>query len=1174
MKINGIIKPLKESNQYENIILGIKNNKLPLEINGISDSSKSYVLSTLFNDINKNVLILTHNDIEARNLYEDLLFYTSSVLYFPTREMVFYNIYAVSGDLRWERLKGIRQILQAKKKIIITTVDALAAAYTPVDLFKKYIFKLRVGEVIDLKDIINKFIQAGYDRVASVENKGQFCLKGGIIDIYPPNQELPYRIELFDDEIDSIRTFNIQTQRSIEKVSKIEIIPAKEIILTQQNIDMGYQRINEDLNKTVNNLKNINDKQQLKSLKNSISQKLETLKETWNFENIESFLPYFYDSTSTLLDYISDPFIILDESKRCFGKLDSVYFQFQEDYKNFYERAGVLLAQSKLLYPKDYIVDILKTRCSIVIQSLSNSSDLISTSLKIDIGGKTLSNYHGQLDMLIKDISNKKQQKYRTVILSGTKARGKRLVNTLRDREIESVYKENIDEINPGEIIITSGSLLNGFEFENLKLCIISDKEVFGESKRKLKNRSKKKKGVGKIKSFSELKLGDYVVHENHGIGIYRGIKQLNVEGHKKDYLEIEYGNNDKLYVPVENLDLIQKYIGSEGNAPRINKLGGNEWNKTKRKVRQSINNIAQELVKLYAIRSTIKGVKYSKDTVWQKQFEDEFEFEETPDQLTAIEEIKKDLESDRPMDRLLCGDVGYGKTEVAVRAAFKVIMDGKQVAFLVPTTILAAQHYNNFIKRFSDFPIKIEMISRFRTPAQQKKILKDLKNGDIDILIGTHRILQKDVKFKDLGLLIVDEEQRFGVKHKEAIKNIKKNVDVLTLTATPIPRTLHMSLTGVKDISVIETPPEERYPIQTYVVEFNEQLVRDAVIKELSRDGQIYFLFNRVKDIKEMASYLSKLIPEAKIGIAHGQMTERELEKVMISFMNKEFNVLVCTTIIETGIDIQNVNTIIIYDADKMGLSQLYQLRGRVGRANKIAYAYLMYKKDKVLSEVAEKRLKAIKDFTELGSGFKIAMKDLEIRGAGNMMGSAQHGHMAAVGYDLYCRMLEDEIKKIKGEIEEQPIETDIKLDVDAYIPNTYIEDEVQKIEIYKKIASIESYDEMMDVQEEIEDRFSDIPECVNNLIIISYLRSVASRIGVEEIKSKENGFSLKLASSKYINEEFVKTILDKYDNKIVFNMSDKPVLTYILPKNNKQKLVYVLKDMLECMSKIIEKK
>ena len=574
--------------------------------------------------------------------------------------------------------------------------------------------------------------------------------------------------------------------------------------------------------------------------------------------------------------------------------------------------------------------------------------------------------------MLIEDINLRKKNGYKTLILAGTRTRGERLVNTLRDRDIESVYKDVVDSIELGQVVVTFGNLVKGFEYPDLKICVISDKEVFGEAKKSLPKKGSKRKGVGKITSFAELKPGDYVVHANHGVGVFKGIKQIEIAGNTRDYLDIVYDKGDKLYVPVDQLDLVQKYIGSEGKNPKINKLGGNEWQKAKAKVRKSINEIAEDLVKLYAARAALKGYKYSKDTEWQRQFEDEFPYEETPDQLTSLEEIKHDMESDKPMDRLLCGDVGYGKTEVAIRAAFKAVMDGKQVAFLVPTTILAEQHYKNLVKRFSDFPVKIDMVSRFRTTKQQKATLQALKEGNVDILIGTHRLVSKDIVFKDLGLLIVDEEQRFGVAQKEKIKSIKKNVDVLTLSATPIPRTLHMSLTGVRDISVIETPPEERFPIQTYVLEQNDQLIRDAILREVAREGQVYFVYNRVESIQGMANYISELVPECKVGVIHGQMTEKELEAEMIKFMQKEYDVLVCTTIIETGIDIQNVNTIIVNNADKMGLSQLYQLRGRVGRSNKIAYAYFMYTKDKVLTEVAEKRLKALKDFTNLVQDLK----------------------------------------------------------------------------------------------------------------------------------------------------------------------------------------------------------
>jgi transcription-repair coupling factor (superfamily II helicase) len=1169
MRLKGLMGPLKQDDNFKEIIKNIEGNRYPIGIYGISESARSYIINGVFEDRSESMFVLTSSDVEARNLYEDLSLFTTNVYYFPTKEVVFYNVYAVSGDLRWERLKVIREMLNSKKKIVVTSIDALVSTYTPVEFFKKYTFNLSVGDSVNLQEIGHKLVQCGYERMDMVDGKGQFSIRGGIMDIYPPISVAPFRIELFGDEIDSIRTFNTESQRSIDKVKKMEVFPAKEVILEKDNIDRGYELIEKDLKEMQKRFSGKENKEIFQKIDKITKANLEALRETWSFETIDSFIPYFFEKTSEFTDYIGNAYIFVDDANRCKGKLDSIYFEFEDTYTSFLERGDILPAQVKLLTQRERIYETLNASKVLTISAIAKSSEILPPRAIISFSEITLHNYHGQLDMLIEDIKDKKQRGFRTLILSGTRPRGERLVNTLRERGIESTYKDVVSEINLGEVVITFGNQLKGYEYPELKVCVVSDKEVFGESKRKV-NKKINKKGVGKIKSFTELKLGDYVVHANHGVGVFKGIRQLEVDNIKRDYLDISYENGDKLYVPVEQLDLVQKYIGSEGKAPKINKLGSAEWSKAKAKVRKSINEIAEDLVKLYAARASVKGHQYAKDTVWQKQFEDEFPFEETPDQLTSLVDIKADMESDKPMDRLLCGDVGYGKTEVAVRAAFKAVMDGRQVAFLVPTTILAEQHYNNMTKRFSDFPVKIDMISRFRTAAQQKETLKAVKEGNVDILIGTHRILQKDILFKDLGLLVIDEEQRFGVTHKERIKGLRKNIDVLTLTATPIPRTLHMSLTGVRDISVIETPPEERYPIQTYVVEYNDQLIRDAILREIGRGGQVFFVYNRVEDISRMAGYLGNLIPESKIAIAHGQMTERELENVMMGFMKNEFNILLCTTIIETGIDIPNVNTMIIYDADKMGLSQLYQLRGRVGRSNRIAYAYFTYKKDKILTEVAEKRLKAIKDFTELGSGFKIAMRDLEIRGAGNMMGSSQHGHMAAVGYDLYCRMLEDTIKLIKGEIDQEPIETTVEVKVDAYIPGYFIEDEMQKIQVYKKIAAIESYDDFMDVKEELEDRFSEIPASVYNLMNIAYIRSVAKGVGIIEIKERGNEVNFLFEKKERLKDSLVKGILEKYSRKVTFKLGDKPIIAYKTADIKREELLSNFKEFVEYMSKL----
>ncbi|WP_368489146.1 transcription-repair coupling factor [Clostridium sp. BJN0013] len=1173
MRLDGLMEPIRKSSEFKDIMTGIDRKKFPIAVFGLSESSRSYLIYGVYNEQDKPFLVITHSDVEARKLYEDLCFYLPQVYYFPTKEVVFYNIDAISGDLRWERLKVIREMLNPGKKIIITCVESLASVYMPVELYKNYIFNISVGDKVDFKNISEKLIQCGYERTEMVDGKGQFSIRGGIMDIYSPISPEPYRVELFGDEVESIRNFNLESQRSIEKINGIEIFAAKEIIFDRERVEIGKSKIKEDLAIIVEKLKKNKSNEALEKIRTITNKNLETFQETWTFESIDSFLPYFYEHMSSFLDYVKDYFIIVDDIKRCSGKLDSVYFEFHENYKSFLERGNVLPGQSKMLVDRSELIDKFNHRESIILDAIAKSTKTFSPKLIVNFVQITLNNYQGKLDLLIEEIKHKKSKNFKILILSGTRARGERLVDTLRDNGIESSYKDMVNEIKPGEVVITFGNQLKGFEYSKLKISVISDKEVFGKAKRK-SIRKTNRKGTSKIKSFTELKTGDFVVHVNHGIGIYKGIKQLELQGHKKDYLELVYECEDKLYVPVEQLDMVQKYIGSEGKSPKINKLGSSEWSKVKKKVKKSIEEMAEDLIKLYAIRSTLKGYKYSKDTVWQKQFEDEFPYEETPDQLSTIQDIKRDMESDKVMDRLLCGDVGYGKTEVAVRAAFKAVMDGKQVAFLVPTTILAQQHYNNFIQRFSDFPVKIDMISRFKTAAQQKVTIKAVKIGDVDILIGTHRILQKDVQFKDLGLLIIDEEQRFGVSHKEKIKQIRKNVDVLTLSATPIPRTLHMSLVGVRDISVIETPPDERYPIQTYVVEYNDQLIRDAVLRELSRGGQVYFVYNRVENIKEMASYIAKLIPEGKVAVAHGQMQERELEGIIMDFMQNKYDILVSTTIIETGMDIQNVNTMIIYDADKMGLSQLYQLRGRVGRTNRIAYCYLSYRKNKVLKEVAEKRLKVIKEFTELGSGFKIALKDLEIRGAGNMMGSSQHGHMAAIGYDLYCRMLEDSIKLIKGEIDKEPVETTVELKVDAYIPDNYIENEVQKIEVYKKIAAISSYEDMLDIKEELEDRFYDIPPSVYNLMDIAYIRSISKELGIESIKESKNEVIFTFQNEDRIDKNVLKELIKTYFGKIVLKMNKKLSFGYTLKDVKRENLLSNIKEIVKYMIQIYEQK
>ena len=1168
MRLQGVMQPLKDNMKFKSITEKISEKTFPINIYGISESGKSYIINGIFEENDNSMVVVTHSDVDAKNLYEDLSFYTTDVFYFPVREVVFYNVDAISGDLRWARLKVIKEILQnERKKIIVTSIDALTSLYTPKEYYLRYSMIIKTGDDIDLKEISKSLLQCGYERVEVVEGKGEFSFRGGILDVFPPTSAYPYRVELFGDEVDSIRTFNTESQRSIEKVEEFSIFPSKEVIVDDECRSRAVQNINEELKKVIANVSKEN-KESVEKIKGIVGKNIELLNNTYYFETIDSYLPFFYEKLDSFFEYLQGYTFVVDDFKRSSGKMESIYYEFNENYMSFLQRGDILPSQNSLLLNKGELESKLENSSLITLSSFLNKSDGLFNTVDIGFEEVTLNKYNGQLNMLIEDIQERKEKKYKTVILAGTRPRGERLVKTLMEKGIFSTYKDSIDKIEAGEVVITFGNLLRGFDYPELELSIISDKDIFGETRRKRSGKAVRKKGVAKITSFAELKPGDYVVHANHGIGVYKGIKQMAAGGTTRDYLDIVYDKGDKLYVPVDQLDLVQKYIGSEGNSPKINKLGGAEWQKAKAKARKSINEIAQDLVKLYAARATLKGHSFGKDTEWQRQFEDEFPYEETPDQLASLEEIKRDMESDKPMDRLLCGDVGYGKTEVAIRAAFKAVMDGKQVAFLVPTTILADQHYNNFIKRFSDFPIKIDMISRFRTPKQQKATLQALKEGNVDILIGTHRLVSKDIVFKDLGLLIVDEEQRFGVAQKEKIKGMKKNVDVLTLSATPIPRTLHMSLTGVRDISVIETPPEDRYPIQTYVVEQNDQLIRDAILREIGRGGQVYFVYNRVESIDSMANYIRDLVPECKVGIMHGQMTEKELETEMIAFMNKEYDVLVCTTIIETGIDISNVNTMIVHNADKMGLSQLYQLRGRVGRANRIAYAYFIYTKDKILTEVAEKRLKALKDFTELGSGFKIAMRDLEIRGAGNMMGSSQHGHMASIGYDLYCRMLEDTIKLIKGEIENEPIETSVDIKVDAFIPSSYITDEIQKIEVYKKIAAIENINDFMEIKSELEDRYSSIPDSVYNLMDIAYIKSICKGLYIEDIKETAKELRFKFVKGYKGFEGIYSVLLKQYKDDVILYFGETPSFAIKLDNIKKEAALEYYKKLLEDIS------
>ncbi|MDR7870949.1 MAG: transcription-repair coupling factor [Tissierellaceae bacterium] len=1150
---NFLIDPLLNMDSYKNLIKDINDDISPIFTYGLIDDDLGHFVYGLNEHLDKQILLVTYDESKSRRLYEDIRnLGNENVELFPKKEKLFYDIDASSYENINQRLRVISKLLNGEKIIVIASLESLLDKIVTKEVYEEYTQKIDFEVDINLDDLVNKLVIAGYERVHMVEGVGQFSIRGGIIDVFSPNNPNPYRVELFDEEVDSIRTFDVITQRSLDIMDNIVIPPVKEVLILEEYRETIYNSLKRELE---------GHKYQDKTLE-KYGRYLELIQEKAYISNIHMVLPFIPDDyLGTLLNYLSnDSLVFMDEPKRIEERANIIKDEIYLKTTDLLEAGEILSSHVGVDYSYKELLPEILDKTVVVSSTLLRASENIQGKSIHNFSVKSMTNYHNKMDLLVEDINYYKYRGYKIIILSGTEERGIRLKENLLEFGIDSTFSmHRTEEIKSGQLFITTGSVQSGFEYSSIKLVIISDREIFGAQKKKSKI-SKKKSGQ-KLINISDLVVGSYVVHETHGIGQYEGIEQLDIQGIKKDYLTIRYKGQDKLYIPIDQMNMIQKYIGADGVKPKVNKLNSGDWQKTKTKAKKAVEEMAQDLLDLYAKRETLKGYAFSKDTPWQRQFEDLFPYEETEGQLSSIVEIKKDMEKPKPMDRLLCGDVGYGKTEVALRAAFKALMDGKQVAILVPTTILAQQHYNTIVERFRDFPIKPALLSRFRSPKEIKLSIEGIKNGVVDIVVGTHRLLSKDVKFKDIGLLIIDEEQRFGVKHKEALKQLKENIDVLTLTATPIPRTLQMSMVGIRDMSVLEEPPEERYPIQTYVVEFNEQMIRDAILKEISRGGQVYFVYNRVDTIDKITSKLRVLVPEATFAIGHGQMAEKQLEKVMMDFLDKEQDVLVCTTIIETGLDIPNVNTIIIFDSDKMGLSQLYQLRGRVGRSNRIAYGYFTYEKNKVLSEIAERRLRAIKEFTEFGSGFKIAMRDLEIRGAGNLLGMQQHGHIEAIGYDLYVKFLSEAISRLKGGTVKENIDTTIDLNVSGFIPKRYIEDEEQKIEVYKKIAAIESNLDYSELIDELIDRFGDIPLEVRNLMLISYVKAIASKNNIKNIIQSNNIVKLELVSSDSLSLELIKYISDEYGKSLVFNLSNEPCIEY----RSKGEILENLKTLIE---------
>lgn len=1187
--------PLLELQEYDNLVQALKSGKGPLQVTGTLDSQKVHLMYELGEaSAFAWKLVVTYDDTRAKEIYDDLRSFTSRVWLYPAKDLLFYSADIHGNLMARQRIAVLRRLMEDREGVVVTTMDGLMDHLLPLKYLREQSITVESGQVIDLDAWKERLIAMGYERVAQVDGMGQFSIRGGIVDIFPLTEEVPVRIELWDDEVDSIRTFDLESQRSVEQLENITIYPAAEVVLSADQLAAGIRRLEKEEKTYEKALREQHKPEEAHRIHTIIGELRSGLDEGWRIGGLDAYIRYFCPDTVSFLEYFpqGESVIYLDEPARLKEKGETVELEFRESMVHRLEKGYLLPGQTELLYPAAEILARMQKPYAVMLTGLDQKLPGMKVNQKFSIDVKNVNSYQNSFEILIKDLTRWKKEGYRVILLSASRTRASRLASDLREydlraycpdgREGESrnaggegagsadtgnpgAVNTSVRKVRPGEILVTYGNLHRGFEYPLLKFVFITEGDMFGvEKKRK---RRKKTNYQGKaIQSFTELSVGDYVVHEEHGLGIYKGIEKVERDRVIKDYIKIEYGDGGNLYLPATRLESIQKYAGAEAKKPKLNKLGGTEWNKTKTRVRGAVQEIARDLVKLYAARQEKAGFQYGTDTVWQREFEELFPYDETDDQMDAIDAVKKDMESRRIMDRLICGDVGYGKTEVALRAAFKAVQDSKQVVYLVPTTILAQQHYNTFVQRMKDFPVRVDMLSRFCTPARQKRTLEDLRKGMVDIVIGTHRVLSKDMQFKDLGLLIIDEEQRFGVAHKEKIKHLKENVDVLTLTATPIPRTLHMSLAGIRDMSVLEEPPVDRTPIQTYVMEYNEEMVREAINRELARNGQVYYVYNRVTDIDEVAGRVQALVPDAVVTFAHGQMREHELERIMADFINGEIDVLVSTTIIETGLDISNANTMIIHDADRMGLSQLYQLRGRVGRSNRTSYAFLMYKRDKLLREEAEKRLQAIREFTELGSGIKIAMRDLEIRGAGNVLGAEQHGHMEAVGYDLYCKMLNQAVLALKGEtLEEDSYDTVVECDIDAYIPGRYIKNEYQKLDIYKRISAIETEEEYMDMQDELMDRFGDIPRSVENLLKIASIRALAHQAYVTEVVINRQEVRLTMYQKAKLQVDKIPDMVRSYKGDLKLVPGDVPSFHYIDRRNKNQ-------DSLEMMGKAEE--
>ncbi|MEG1447107.1 MAG: transcription-repair coupling factor [Ruthenibacterium sp.] len=1126
---------LKKTNEYQRLFTGIDGGvPAVVALFGVPPTARAHLLAALCEDTGRAALILCAGEAEATRFAEDITILGQKGEVFPPRDFVLRPVEGQNHEYEYRRLAVFGNLAGGRTKAVCVPIEAALQYTVPKAEFIANTLTLKWGMHIKLETLVQKLFDAGYHRRFQVDGPGQFSVRGNLVDIFAPDMENPHRVEFWGDEIDTINTFDLVSQRRESAAKKIYLSPAREVLFG-------------DVAETAAQLRSALGKAKpahRAALAEAMEADLNALDAGTMPVTMDKYIALRYPKFATIFEHLDHPIVFLNEPSALREAEKALAFRFGEEVKALLE-SGVLAPEITSFYADlPYLWQQTEQNTSIVSENFARTIPDLKLADTISVTAHSLPPWSGEVSTLCDDLTSFMEQKYAVAVLAGTQRAATALARDLTAAGYAAIaYHKPPATIAAGTIAVVEGHLNAGVDYPFAQFAMISSRRHNAVAPPKVKAKSKG------LSSLTDITPGDYVVHQNHGIGVYAGIKRLDLQGVVKDYIKIQYDKADTLYVPVTQLDLISRYTApGDGEHVKLSKLGGDAWVKTKSRVRKATQEMAQELIELYAKREQAKGFPFPEDSEWQRDFETRFEYDETADQLTSTAEIKKDMERARPMDRLLCGDVGVGKTEVALRAAFKCIMGGKQCAVLVPTTILAWQHYNTMLSRMEAFPIKIGLLSRFRTPTQQKATVKGLANGTVDLVVGTHRLLQKDIHFHDLGLVIIDEEQRFGVKHKESLKQTFLGVDMLTLSATPIPRTLNMAMSGLRDMSTIEQPPFERKPIETYVLEHDDIVIAEALKKELARGGQAYYLHNRIDTIDRCAAKLGAALPDARIGTAHGRMDEEALSRVWQQLMDGEIDILVCTTLIETGVDVRNCNTLVIEDADRMGLAQLYQLRGRVGRSGRKAYAYFTFKRDKVLTDIAAKRLSAIREFTSFGSGFRIAMRDLQIRGAGNLLGQSQHGHMEAVGYEMYVKLLNQAVSLAKGEMPAAD-KSDCLIDitVDAYIPEDYIEDAAGRIEAYKRIAAIESKADASDVLDELIDRYGDVPKSVTGLIDISLIRVVAASLGIYEINQRND--TVILYSDK-LELATLKPLLKDMGRRLLVNASGKPYLSVrILP-------------------------